>query len=211
MNEREIIVCLGKSGSGKTTQLNVELRRRIRELYAAKKQSLVLIHDERTVTPQGIDNGAIGALAPKHGIFRTVSDAKKSISNGRWKSAINTIYQDEPSKLFDIAWQRANLKKPLPTLVVIDELDRLPHNLTNDDTAYRCVHHGRVYPIDVFGSSRMPQRCNPLWIAEATKLCLFQLQSHVVLDRIKKLGLLERSQVDRLPTLNPYQFLQVTP
>jgi len=218
MIQRELVICLGRTGTGKTRLLHQETLRRIKDLHAAGVATLVIIHDTRLPRPGGWDASAIGYLAPERARYRTVADmldaAQDVDGETRHASFVNAIYEDDPLALFAVA--NARRESGRATLLVIDELDQTPERLVRSRpdhaSAYKCLHYGRVGPVDILATMRQPQRVDPAWLALATKVHAFQLTGDLQLARIKASGWPNAEQLAaELPRLSPFHYLSIEP
>jgi hypothetical protein len=219
MIQRELVICLGRTGTGKTRLLHQEVLRRVRELHAADVATLVVVHDTRLPRPGGWDHSAIGCIAPERARYRTVRDMLAAATQGddgetRHASFVNAVYEDDPLQLFALA--NARRESGRATLLVIDELDQTPERLVRSRpdhaAAYKCLHYGRVGPVDILATMRQPQRVDPAWLALATKVHAFQLTGDLQLARIKASGWPDAERVAaELPKLAPFHFMSIEP
>jgi hypothetical protein len=207
--ERECVIAIGRTGCGKTSYLLERLRARMAEL--AHRKPVVLIHDERAVSwdgklePKSIGGGA--GTVP----FPTASKLMEHVRENRSWPRVACIYEQPPTALFAIAWKRAKTSGAA-TIVVIDELDKLPSRLPERGAVYNCLHYGRPYPIDIFGSSREPQRVSPSWFSLASRAALFQCQGVHTLTAVKKAGWVFADELaSKLPSLPPHVYYEVRP
>lgn len=204
-----IYLAIGKKGSGKTWWLAHNLRQHLFKHASQGSYPAVLIHDERSIRGGSIDPKSIGAIASGH--YRNVQAFERDVENGRYKHRIALFYQCEASNVCDLAWRWA-LQNNRPSVVVVDELDRLPVRLLHNDSAYRLIHHGRPIPVDLLGSTRRPQSIDNAFMSEADKIALFQLHEAAACETIKKTGWPGCDYLaETAPRLKPPQFYAVEP
>lgn len=202
-----ITLAIGQQGSGKTWALAHRVRARLCELASDGEWLPVLIHDERMREGQGYRDDCLGCLAPREHRFETVAAYLESFDSGQ-APYVASIYGDDPERLFEVAWNRRSAGG---MVLVIDELDRLPERFQGDSPIYRCLHHGRPYPIDIYGGCRRPENVNKAWISEAAEMLLFRIGEKNSLASIRGSGVMGVDEVVvRLPNLKPRQFLTLT-
>lgn len=212
--KREIHLALGRQGCGKTTRLRVAVARRLVEHEREGSAPLTIIHDVRCGAPGRWDPMAIGSLAPERARFKTCADALAvARERGRWPGRVFTVYQEDALSVFGVAWARAN-SSGAPSIVVVDELDQLPERLYRakpDHTpCFSCLHYGRPYPVDIYGTTRLPQKCDSAWFAQATRVSLFALDGALQLDKIRASGWPGADRlVTDLPCLKPFTFIEL--
>ena len=215
MRERQIVICLGRAGTGKTRKLSRCVVERLGELQSAGIASLVLIHDERCRVAGGWDTNAIGCLAPERARYKSPADMLAAVADdGKYASWMNTFYECDPLALFVIAENRRRAGRA--TIVVMDELDRLPAQLRRDRPgerdAYACAHYGRCAPVDILATCRQPQRIDSSWFALADVVHAFALTGDLQLQRIKQSGWGDADHlVAALPALKPFQYITIEP
>ena len=181
--ERVLCVSLGKSGSGKTFDLGIRLRTRLAELSQAKRWPYVFIHDAKVRRGEGWDSSTIGAIAPVSARFPAPSDLPVEA----YPSRVMTFYRCEAEEVAALAWGHAEVDKG-GTVLVVDELDRFPAKLERQMSAYKCLHYGRQYSLDIFGSTRRPANVDKAFFSEATSVRIFRLEGHLDLAVIRKCG-----------------------
>lgn len=206
---RQVYLALGRPGTGKTRHL----ARVVREACLTAPM-LTLIHDVRMGRPGAWDTDAIGCLAPEEARFRDMGELAgwADEHDGR-VPMVCAVYQDEALSLASLAWSRAE-QLQVGTRIVWDELDQLPQRIErtrpDHDAAYRCLQYGRTFPIDIYGSLRQPQRCDPQWFACASTVALFQLTGDLQLQRIRQSGWPDAEELaTQVAGLPEYHYLRV--
>jgi hypothetical protein len=91
------------------------------------------------------------------------------------------FWECEAQQVAGLAWQLARASRH-GVLLVVDELDRLGCPLPPDSPAYRAVHHGRGYGLDVFGTARRWANVDKGIVTQATGAACFRMQGAGHLD-----------------------------
>jgi len=152
------------------------------ELASEHRWPCVFIHDERCRIGGGWDPHAIGCIAPEKARLPSPSRLK----NG-YPSRVMTFYECDAARVADLAWIHAK-GSGQGAILVVDELDRFGPRLDNRSSAYKALHHGRGYSLDVFGTARRPATIDKAFLSEASEVALFHLEGHRDLETLEKCG-----------------------
>jgi hypothetical protein len=205
MSERTVYLALGRPGTGKTRHLAGALRS-----HFQKRPQLTIIHDVRMGRPGAWNDDAIGCLAPEEARFYDLREMFEAAEEGN-VPALCSVYHDQALNVAKLAWARAETSQQ-GTTIVFDELDQLPERLVRNKPGHRetyeCLQYGRPLPVDIFGSIRQPQRCDPQWFACATQVALFNMSGDLQLQRIRQSGWPDCDKLSQqVPTLDQYQYI----
>lgn len=168
-SDRHLYICIGQAGSGKTHHLALMLRRRLAQLGAAGRYPVTLIHDERMRQAGGWSPSCIGLLAPERCRLESPDDLGEKLPGH-----VVSFYQCEAEHVARLAWQIGKGTRD-GVVLVVDELDRLGCPLPPDSSAYRAVHHGRGFGIDVFGTARRWANVDKGIVTQATGAAVFRM------------------------------------
>jgi len=169
-------ICIGQAGSGKTHHLALVLRKRLAELGAAGRYPVTLIHDERMRQAGAWSPNCIGLLAPQR--CRMESPAAL---NGKLPGHVVAFWECEAEEVAALAWKLGRATRD-GVILVVDELDRLGNPLPPQSCAYRAVHHGRGYGVDVLGTARRWANVDKGIVTQATGASVFRMQGAGHLD-----------------------------
>lgn len=192
---RVLHVSMGKAGSGKTFDLALRLRLRLHQLGERGSWPVVFIHDQKLRIGDGWQRHALGALAPVAGRLKRPAD----LPGDHYPTRVMAFYECEAEEVCQLAWAHAR-STGAGAVLVVDELDRLPPKLNIEHPAYRAIHHGRQYMLDVFGTTRRPSQVDKAFFSEATSVALFRMEGNLDLKVITQCGW---SQADRLAAAVP--------
>lgn len=217
-----IAVAFGRSGSGKTHGLAVELRRHLRERKRQLGRTpLVFVHDLRCyyagrgsppggTTPAGDQaKGRIlcrtaGSLVPQGGWFASPEAWRKS----GWRGRVVGLHACEAEEVAAVG-QRCMAAR-IPAVLWIDELDRLPPQLQQRSALFSVLQHGRRTPVDVFGSARRPQAIDKGFLSEANVALIFALTERAARVALEGSGWPGAEQwARRLADLKPREHFRV--
>lgn len=163
----------------------------------------MFIHDEKLRIAGGWQSHAIGAIAPEAGRLKSPAD----LPPDKYPSRIMAFYECEAHEVAAAAWSHVRSTTE-GCVLVIDELDRLRPRLGFEDLAYRSIHHGRQYGLDIFGTTRRPATTDKAFFSEATSVALFRLEGPLDLSAISRCGWSNADKLaEAVPQLADRQFL----